>query len=80
MDNISKVYRHNNVRGDRVILELSMDDALAIFSDCRQGQNPVDYLIETVAERRQLSIYAQRAKWSALLFVLVLFFFRRFIP
>lgn len=80
MNEPSKIYRHDNVRGERVIIELSMDDARAVFADCKRDQSPVDYLLWNTAERRRLEQCVRRAGWSAVLFVLVLFFFRRFIP
>ncbi len=80
MTDLSRIYRENNYKGDRIIIELSFDDAQAIFADCKRDQNPIQYLREAIDERYALKAYVRRAHWSAILFVLVLFFFRRFIP
>lgn len=79
-DHPSTVSKFRNYAGDRILVDMSMDDARAVFADCRRDQNPVDYLLEVVADRRELKSYVRRAHISAVIFVLVLFFFRRFIP
>lgn len=80
MTDLSRMYKESNYKGDRIIIELSMSDAQAIFADCRRDQNPIDYLLWNTGERRRLEQCVRRAGWSAVLFVIFLFFFRRFIP
>lgn len=80
MTGVSTVYRREDFRGDLVILELTVDDARDVFWGCRKDQNPVDFLKAQAKEVRSSRELFRKARWSFALFLIVLFFLRRFIP
>lgn len=77
---VSTWYRQDNFKGERLIIELTFDDAREVFSDCRRDQDPVLFLKWQAKERRELASLYKNAKISGVLFLVVLFFLRRFIP
>lgn len=78
---VSTWYRQDNFKGQRVIIELTFDDAQEIFWELGSAtKDPIAFLKWSGEERRRLAAMNKRACWSVLLAVLFLFFFRRFIP
>lgn len=70
----------NAARGELIILELNLEDAALIFCDCPRAQNPIDFLKWQTGERRRLDALVRKSGWSVVLFIVALFFLRRFIP
>lgn len=81
MTEVSSVSMFKNYKGERVIIELTVPDAQEIFWELGTSQrDPIAFLKWSGQERRKLAAERKKAVWSVALFLLFLFFLRRFIP
>ena len=71
---------HENYSGRRICFDMTEEDALEIFVDCKPNENPVAFLKRCQKERRRLQSSGKKSFLSFVGFIFVLFFFRRFIP
>lgn len=81
MTEISTLYRQQNFKGDRIIIELTLEDAQELFWELGSSKrDPIAFLKWSGQERRKMEAARKKAFVSVLLGLAFLFFFRRFIP